>query len=62
MILTYLSTYVSLVHVICKEAPNPSYFSNLLNSKLGGVDLVVLERDTLDVLDNILTNIERLTA
>ena len=43
------------VDIICKEASNPSYCSNLLNSKPGGakgVDLVHLAQYTIDVLNN----------
>ncbi|RHN50644.1 putative pectinesterase inhibitor domain-containing protein [Medicago truncatula] len=50
-----ISAKVVDVDIICKEASNPSYCSNLLNSKPGGakgVDLVDLARYTIDVLNN----------
>ncbi|KAK2451376.1 pectinesterase inhibitor [Trifolium repens] len=53
------------VDVICKEAPNPRYCSNLLNSKsrgAKGVDLADLAQYTLEVLENFLTNTETLLA
>ncbi|RHN52129.1 putative pectinesterase inhibitor domain-containing protein [Medicago truncatula] len=54
-----ISTKVVEVKVICKEAPNPSYCLNLLNSKPGrvkGVDLVNLAEYTIDVLNDNWTN------
>ncbi|AES87657.1 hypothetical protein MTR_4g031690 [Medicago truncatula] len=55
-----VSTKVVEVNVICKEASNPSYCLNLLNSKPGGakgvVDLVHLAYYTIDVLNNNCTN------
>jgi len=50
-----ISTKVVDVDVICKEASNQSYCSNILNSKPGGakgVDLVHLAQYTIDVLNN----------
>jgi pectinesterase inhibitor-like protein len=52
-----ISAKVVDVDVICKEASNPSYCSNLLNSKPGGaknVDLVDLAQYTIGVVkDNL---------
>jgi len=54
-----ISSKVVDVDVICKEASNPSYCSNLLNSKPGGaknVDLVDLAQFTIGVVkDNLYT-------
>jgi len=50
-----ISAKVVDVDIICKEASNQSYCSNLLNSKPGGakgVDLVDLARYTIDVLND----------
>ncbi|XP_058767034.1 uncharacterized protein LOC131640670 [Vicia villosa] len=49
-----ISTKVIEVDIICKGASNPSYCSNLLNSKPGGakgVSLVDLAQYTIDVLN-----------
>lgn len=54
-----VSTKVVEVNVICKEASNPSYCINLLNSKpkgAKGVDLVHLAYYTIAVLNNNCTN------
>ncbi|AES75106.1 putative pectinesterase inhibitor domain-containing protein [Medicago truncatula] len=50
-----ISAKVVDVDIICKEASNPTYCSNLLNSKSGGakgVDLVDLAQYTIDVLND----------
>ncbi|RHN50657.1 putative pectinesterase inhibitor domain-containing protein [Medicago truncatula] len=54
-----ISAKVVDVDVICREASNPTYCSNLLNSKQGGakgVDLVDLAEYTIDVLSENWTN------
>ncbi|WJX29726.1 hypothetical protein P8452_18333 [Trifolium repens] len=53
------------VDVICNQAQNPTYCSNLLNSKPGGakdVDLVDLAQYTLNVLDSNLAETQRVIA
>ena len=55
-----ISAKVVDVDVICKEASNPSFCSNLLNSKQGGakgVDLVDLAQYTIDVLNDNSTRV-----
>jgi len=50
-----ISAKVVDVDIICKEASNPTYCSNLLNSKsrgAKGVDLVDLAQYTIDVLND----------
>jgi pectinesterase inhibitor-like protein len=53
------------VDVICTQAQNPTYCSNLLNSKPGGakgVDLVDLAQYTLNMLDSNLAKTQRVIA